>query len=119
LHLCYITPININWTFLTGLLDLRSFQEVGQSRTGIVYYDDKLDQRHRLQEYVLSHIDEALEKGWIQVYFQPVIRTLTDKVCNLEALSRWIDPPGPAQLGQLLYQVLDHAKPRGDGLCPG
>ena len=88
-------------------------------KSGIVYYDDKLDQRHRLQEYVLSHIDEALEKVWIQVYFQPVIRTLTDKVCNLEALGRWIDPPGPAQLGQLLYQVLDHAKPRGDGLCPG
>lgn len=33
MHLCYITPININRTFLTGLLDLRSFQEVGQSRT--------------------------------------------------------------------------------------
>lgn len=217
LQLCYITPININRDLLTGLLDLRSFQEVGQSRTedwikegehvsiisfdlvgmkdynnqygfkqgddllrfvadcikdsfgdqactrsgedrfyaycpeygledrlqklverirsrrevrigvanldlakvdfdtacnqarvacesledpfrsGIVYYDDKLDQRHRLQEYVLSHIDEALEKGWIQVYFQPVIRTLTDKVCNLEALSRWIDP----QLGMI------------------
>ena len=33
LHLCYITPININRNLLTGLLDLRSFQEVGQSRT--------------------------------------------------------------------------------------
>lgn len=33
MHLCYITPININRTFLTGLLDLRSFQEVAQSRT--------------------------------------------------------------------------------------
>ncbi|MGM9904762.1 EAL domain-containing protein, partial [Lactobacillus sp.] len=212
LRLCYITPININRDLLTGLLDLRSFQEVGQTRTkemikqgkhvslisfdlvgmkdynnqygfkqgddllrfvadcikesfgnqactrsgedrfyayceeygledrlkelvdrirsrrevrvgvanldlaksdfdsacnqarvacesledpyksGIVYYDEKLDQRHRLQEYILNHIDEALEKGWVQVYFQPVIRTLTDKVCNLEALSRWIDP---------------------------
>lgn len=33
MHLCYITPININRTLLTGLLDLRSFQEVGQSWT--------------------------------------------------------------------------------------
>lgn len=33
MHLCYITPINSNRTFLTGLLGLRSFQEVGQSRT--------------------------------------------------------------------------------------
>ncbi|MFK5587646.1 hypothetical protein [Lactobacillus delbrueckii] len=32
MHLCYITPININRNLLTGLLDLRSFQEVGQSR---------------------------------------------------------------------------------------
>lgn len=45
-----------------------------------------------MQEYLLSHLDEALEKGWIQVYYQPVVRTLSRKVCNLEALSRWIDP---------------------------
>lgn len=30
-----------------------------------------------LEEYIAGHVDEALEKGWIKVYFQPVVRTLT------------------------------------------
>ena len=27
--------------------------------------------------YVTHHIDEAIEKGWIQLYFQPIIRSLS------------------------------------------
>ena len=42
--------------------------------------------------YIQNHIDTALEKGWITVYLQPVIRTLTGKVTSFEALSRWNDP---------------------------
>jgi diguanylate cyclase (GGDEF)-like protein len=42
--------------------------------------------------YVLRHFDEALEKGYIQLYFQPIVRTLTGKLCSVEALARWNDP---------------------------
>lgn len=45
-----------------------------------------------INNYINTHLDEALEKGWIQVYYQPVIRTLTGELCGLEALARWIDP---------------------------
>ena len=30
-----------------------------------------------LREYVVTHIDEAVEKGWVRPYYQPVVRTLT------------------------------------------
>jgi diguanylate cyclase (GGDEF)-like protein len=55
-------------------------------------YDEKLDEKVNLDAYILSHIDEAVEKGWIAVWYQPVVRTLTSKICGVEALSRWIDP---------------------------
>ena len=44
-----------------------------------------------------------------------------DQPASLEgACCYWsVLPPRPAQLGQLLYQGLDHAKLRGHGLCPG
>ncbi len=45
-----------------------------------------------LRTYVVTHIDEAVENGWIRPYFQPVIRTLTGKLCGTEALARWEDP---------------------------
>ena len=44
------------------------------------------------KQYVLNTIDTALEKGWIKVYYQPVVWTENKKLCGLEALARWEDP---------------------------
>jgi len=44
-----------------------------------------------IYEYVTTHIDEAITKGWIKVYYQPVIRSLTGQLCGAESLARWID----------------------------
>lgn len=41
---------------------------------------------------MIDHLDEAIEKHYLQVYYQPVIRTLTGRLCGAEALIRWIDP---------------------------
>ena len=45
-----------------------------------------------LESYIENHIEEAIEKEWIQVYLQTNIRGLSKRVCGAEALSRWIDP---------------------------
>ncbi|MBQ5485671.1 MAG: EAL domain-containing protein, partial [Lachnospiraceae bacterium] len=44
------------------------------------------------EAYVLTHFEQAVENGWIQVYYQPVVRAYTKRVCGAEALARWIDP---------------------------
>ena len=44
------------------------------------------------EQYILEHIDEAIDDGRIRAFFQPVIRTLTGRVCCAEALARWDDP---------------------------
>lgn len=56
------------------------------------WYDSRLAGQQALERYVAAHIDEAVEKGWIQVFYQPVIRTVNDSICSMEALARWIDP---------------------------
>nr|MCR5356995.1 GGDEF domain-containing phosphodiesterase [Lachnospiraceae bacterium] len=58
----------------------------------IAEYSSELVSKLHATEYVIEHIDEALENGWIKVYFQPVIRTLTGRLCSMESLVRWIDP---------------------------
>ena len=45
-----------------------------------------------LESYILSHLDEAIQKGYIKAYYQPVIRTVSRQLCGLEALARWDDP---------------------------
>lgn len=55
-------------------------------------YDEMLREKLRKQQYVVDHVDEAIEKGYIRVFYQPVIRVKTGKICGYEALVRWIDP---------------------------
>ena len=45
-----------------------------------------------MQQYVINNIDKAIENDYIQVYYQPVARTLTGEICAMEALARWDDP---------------------------
>lgn len=44
------------------------------------------------QQYILENFERALSEGWIQVYCQPIVRAINGKVCDEEALARWIDP---------------------------
>lgn len=43
-------------------------------------------------DYVVSHLEEAIEKGWIRVFYQPLIRSISGELCGMEALARWDDP---------------------------
>ena len=58
----------------------------------IRYYDEQLHKDLLLRNYVVNHVDEAIAKGYIKVYYQPVVRTITETFCGMEALARWVDP---------------------------
>ena len=56
------------------------------------FYDEKLAEELQFKQYIINHVDEAVEQGWLKVYYQPIVRSVTGKICNEEALSRWVDP---------------------------
>ncbi|MCR5349599.1 MAG: EAL domain-containing protein [Acholeplasmatales bacterium] len=39
----------------------------------------------------VERFNDALDKGNIQPYFQPLTRTIPESICGVEALARWID----------------------------
>ena len=51
-------------------------------------YSPEMGRQLTMKSYVREHFDEALDLGYIKVYYQPVIRTLTGKLCGFEALAR-------------------------------
>nr|WP_051527266.1 EAL domain-containing protein [[Eubacterium] cellulosolvens] len=55
-------------------------------------YTDEIGHKLEVHEYVLDHIDEAIENHYIKVYYQPVVRSVSGALCGFEALARWIDP---------------------------
>lgn len=44
------------------------------------------------RDHVLGHFQEAMEKGWIRPYYQPVMGILSKKIYTFEALARWDEP---------------------------
>ncbi len=60
--------------------------------SGFHYFGSELQNDIRRKQYILDHFDQALRENWIQAYYQPIVRTVSHRVCDEEALARWIDP---------------------------
>ena len=55
-------------------------------------YDKNMSHNFQKKQYIINNFDEAINKEYIKVYYQPLVDAKTGKVCGLEALSRWDDP---------------------------
>ncbi len=55
-------------------------------------YDEILRENMHRRQYVIDHIEDAIDKDYIKVFYQPVIDVATGKICSYEALVRWQDP---------------------------
>jgi EAL domain-containing protein (putative c-di-GMP-specific phosphodiesterase class I)/GGDEF domain-containing protein len=83
--------------------------------SGYCYFSSTMQDDVERQQYIVSNIDRAIAENRIEVYFQPIVRAINGRVCDEEALARWIDPelgflsPGefiPAlEDSQLIYKL--------------
>jgi diguanylate cyclase (GGDEF)-like protein len=60
--------------------------------TGMYLFDPKMMTDIEEKQYIVEKIDTAVKEGWIKVLYQPIIRTVSGRVCHEEALARWMDP---------------------------
>ena len=72
-------------------------------------YTQELGLRHKMQNYVREYLDQALEKGFIHLYLQPIIRTLTGKLVGAEVLARWESPQYGMISPAIFIPVLEEA----------
>ena len=56
------------------------------------YFSEALLEKEAGRQYILDNLDRAMREKWIKVYLQPIIRAVNEKVCDVEALARWVDP---------------------------
>ena len=70
-------------------------------------YDEEMDRLLSEKRYIIENIDRAIERDEIVVYYQPVIRTLTNEVCGMEALARWVDPEKGIIMPNILIDTLE------------
>ena len=60
--------------------------------SSVRYFDMDMLLRAERKQYIVSHLDRALSEHWVQVYYHPIVRAANGRVCDEEALARWIDP---------------------------
>ncbi len=73
------------------------------------WFDDALNWRVERGKYIESHIDRAMKEGWIKVYYQPIVRSISGEVCEFEALVRWEDPQYGLLSPAVFIDVLESA----------
>lgn len=56
------------------------------------YFSDEMYKKIENSRYIINNLDQALDEGWIKVYYQPIICAKTGKISDEEALARWFDP---------------------------
>jgi len=56
------------------------------------YFNDDMLQKSEGTQYIITNLTRALNSGWVEVYYQPIISAQSKCVCDEEALARWIDP---------------------------
>lgn len=72
-------------------------------------FDSNMFEEYHKKRYILTHFDEALEKNYIKVYYQPIVRCLTGNICDIEALCRWEKPDrGVVQPSQFISVLEEH-----------
>ena len=64
----------------------------GRYETAVEYYSQELSDDVESRQYVIENINKAIDEKWIKVYYQPIVRAVNGRVCDEEALARWIDP---------------------------
>jgi len=57
-----------------------------------ILFDEKLLEETERNRYIVENHKRAIAEKWIQVYYQPIVRSANGRVCDEEALARWIDP---------------------------
>ena len=60
--------------------------------SGFNYYDTTISEVNEKRQYIIDNLDKAISEHWITVYYQPIVRGVNRRVCDEEALARWIDP---------------------------
>ena len=56
------------------------------------FYTRDMSDRDKRRHYIQTNLDRAISEKWIKVYCQAIVRALNEKVCDEEALARWLDP---------------------------
>ncbi|MBQ3295061.1 MAG: EAL domain-containing protein [Erysipelotrichaceae bacterium] len=74
------------------------------------YFDMDMMSEEKNRQAIIDNLDRAIEEEWIKIYYQPIVRSISGKVCNVEALARWDDPVRGLLMPSAFIPVLEDSR---------
>ena len=75
----------------------------------ISWFDANMLYEANGKQYIIENIDKAIKEKWIKPYYQAIVRSTSGKVCDEEALARWMDPEKGMLSPAMFVPVLEEA----------
>lgn len=73
-------------------------------------YTPSLRKNTKIQEHISTTLEDALKKGYLNIYYQPIVRPLNNTLCGMEALVRWHDPKHGLLSPKLFIDMLEETR---------
>ena len=74
------------------------------------FYNAQLHERSARRNYILNNLEVAMEEGWICPHYQMIVDPRKNKICDMEVLSRWIDPEKGFMAPDEFISILENAR---------
>ncbi len=84
----------------------------GSYHNSLWFYDAQLHEQEKLENYIESHMQQALEKGGFKLYLQPKFDLKTQSLGGAEALVRWAADDGRVIYPDQFIPLFEH-----NGFC--
>lgn len=55
-------------------------------------YSQMADEQYWNERYIVQNLDQAIQEGWIKVFYQGIALVKSGRTASFEALARWNDP---------------------------
>ena len=75
-----------------GLVDRARYaleREDAGTEAAVCYFDENMCLAFDKRRYVIDNLDDAIRRGEIEAYAQPIVRVITGRICEVEVLARW------------------------------
>lgn len=93
LHIGMSRPLeNHDWQVGRALNEASYASKNNRGEELVQLFNNQIYSHYIDQLYILENFEQALKKHYIQVYYQPIVKSKSQHIYALEALARWHDP---------------------------
>jgi diguanylate cyclase (GGDEF)-like protein/PAS domain S-box-containing protein len=72
--------------------DVALYQAKGAGRDGYCFFDQEMSESAKARRELERDLRHAIEHGELELHYQPIIDTVSSRICGAEALLRWRHP---------------------------